>query len=286
MGDVSVVPSIPPVLWISGPDPGADLAIARRLIGGMTQVVDAVSPERAVADPPAPLADRSPLVILLASREAACWKLDDSVTVSRRWPLAPVISVAGSLVEGRRRSGPALPGIEEIAWTDLPGRLAWWLLDRAAGVPGTAGLPATARRDERILEAARRIAESPPRQPARIEVAATRSLDAEGLADVVRAAGHRVVGRRVGRPPLDHDADAVVWDAGDVDSTQITWLSMVAANRPTAPVVLLDSFPRSDTATAALGAGAAAILARPVALDILSGVLLHLTSPAARRTRL
>lgn len=261
------------VLWIDGPDAAEELALARAWIAAQVDVLDAPSVAAAIATPPAAFADRSPAAILVAAAAPASPRLADCIAISRRWPLAPVVSVAATLVEGRRRSGPHLQGIEEIAWNELPGRMACWLRDRGDGVPGTLGMPATARRDERMLEAARRIAEAPPPRSGRIVVAAPHPLDAEGLADLVAATGHEVVARHVGRPPIDHQADAVVWDTGLLGDAQITWLGMTVANRPDAPVVLLDAFPRADTARLAVHAGAAAVLGRPVSLESLSGVL-------------
>jgi ActR/RegA family two-component response regulator len=96
----------------------------------------------------------------------------------------------------------------------------------------------------------------------------------EAVADLVTAAGHAVVGRRVGKPPIDHAAEAVVWDAGDLEPPQITWTGLLAANRPGAAIILLDSFPRGDTAAAATRMGATAVLSRPASLEALAGVLL------------
>jgi DNA-binding NarL/FixJ family response regulator len=107
-----------------------------------------------------------------------------------------------------------------------------------------------------------------------VEVAATRAIDVEAVTDLVAAAGHAVVGRRLGRPPIDHAADAVVWDAGDLESPQITWTGLLSANRPHAAIILLDSFPRSETAAAAIRMGATAVLSRPASLESLSGILL------------
>jgi hypothetical protein len=270
---------LPPVLWIGPAGDGGELALARSWIEARAEVLTATSPEAAVAAGAVAIAVRSPAVILLASPAAVSWSLADCIAVSRRWPLAPLVSVAATLVEGRRRSGPPLPGIEEVAWNELPGRLAWWLRDRAAGVPGGLGMPATARREERLLEASRRVASTRPSRPARVEVAADRALDAESVADLVVAAGHAVIGRRVGRPPIDHAADAVVWDAGDLSPAHLTWTGLLAAHRPGAAIILLDSFPRADTAAAAVRMGATGVLSRPASLESLSGLLLDL--PAA-----
>lgn len=277
-----MVDGVMPVLWIAPPAASDELAIACDWAKSLTRLVEVSSPAEVIARPPGCLVDRSPALILVASPAASAWRLDDVVAVSRRWPLAPVVSVSATLVEGRRRSGPALPGVEEVSWTELPGRLAWWLLDRSLGVPGTLGVPATSRRDERILEATRRVAQTRPRMASRVEVAATRPIDLEGAVDLVTAAGHLVVGRRVGRPPIDHQAEIVVWDTGDLGPTQITWIGLLAANRPNTPLVAFDSFPRAETTSAAIRAGAAAVLSRPAALDVVAGVLMQVTAPARR----
>lgn len=261
-------------LWIAAASPCRELAVARRWAGGLARVLDAASAAAAVADPPDEFRDRSPAAILVAAATGFSPLLDECVALSRRWPLAPVVTVAASLVDGRRRSGPPLPGVEEVAWNELPGRLAWWLRTRAGGLSGGLGMPATSRRDERILEASLRIATHPPGRTCRVEVAGTRAADAEALSDLVRAAGHVVVASRVGRPPVDHRADVVAWDAGILGAPQITWLEMLAANRPHAPVILLDSFPRADTASAASESGAVVVLSRPTSLESLSGGLL------------
>ena len=167
------------LLWI-GPVADDELALARECIAGMVGVVEAASPAAAVESPPAAFRDRSPVAILLASPIPATWTLADGIALSRRWPLAPLVSVAATLVEGRRRSGPALPGIEEVAWNELPARLAWWLHDRARGLPGGLGMPATARREERVLEASKRVADRNVRSGRPIAVAAPRPLDVEG----------------------------------------------------------------------------------------------------------
>ncbi|MGI9178718.1 MAG: hypothetical protein ACR2IT_12790 [Pirellulales bacterium] len=268
------------LLWI-GPTTTVELALARRWAGELTDVVDVATPADAIAAPPPCFLDRSPTAVLLASATPAQWTLADCVMLSRRWPLAPLVSVAAPLSEGRRRSGPPLPGVEEMPWSDLPGRLAWWLLDRRRGRPGGLGMPTTARRDERLLEAADRVAEFAAWRGCRVSVAASRAIDVEGVADMLAAAGRTVVRRTCGRPALDEPADVLVWDVAAVSAADLTWLGMLTANRPGLAVILLDSFPRGETVLAGLRAGARAVLARPVSLEALTGVLLGLEQPTA-----
>jgi hypothetical protein len=263
------------LLWV-GDTADAELALARSGLAGLVPVVEADTPELA-ADMALP-GQLSPAIVLLAAALPGQWTLADAVRLSRRWPLAPVVSVATSLIDGRRRSGPPLPGVEEVPWTDLPGRVAWWLHVMAAGRPGTLGMPATARREERIMESAVRIREwpTPQRSRPRISVAAARTGEVECLVDLLSVAGTQVVRRTCGRPALDEPADVLVWDVSALAPAHLAWLQILSANRPGLRVVLLDSFPRGDSTTAALRAGAAAVLARPVSLEALAGTLLRL----------
>ena len=263
------------VLWVGSSAP-ADLRLTREWVGRMAEVYDVASPAAAVAAPPEPFADRSPAVVLVAVASPGNWSLGDLVPLAIRWPLAPIVAVGGALADGRRRSGPPLPGIEEVPWHDLPGRLAAWLADRDAGRAGTLGMPATARREDRFLEPGRSPGDS--HGPV-VALAAANGGDLDGLVDLTRAAG-AVVGRRSrGRPPLDEPAPVLVWDVGRLDADQLAWLRMLAANRPGLRIILLESFPRPDTAAAALQAGAAAVLGRPASAETLAGTLLWVAAP-------
>lgn len=268
------------ILWVGGGDD--ELAIAREAAGRQMLVVEVPSVAAAVG-PLAAFADRSPAAIVLASPTPTSWSIQDCTLLARRWPLAPLVSVASSLVDGRRRSGPPLPGVEEVPWHDLAGRVTWWLHDRARGVPGGLGQPATARREERILEASNRVAESARSLPAAagVSVAAARAVDLEGVADLLASIGRPVHNRTRGRPPLDDPAEIIVWDVASATPADLTWLAMLASNRPSRAVVLLDSFPRAGSVRAALDAGAAAVLGRPLSVESLAGTLMRIEAAAA-----
>jgi hypothetical protein len=258
----------PRIAWL-GDAPSEELALARDWVGEFANVVDQAADEDLAAHP---------TVAVLAMHRPARWTLATAAAVSRRWPLTPLVAVVSSLADGRRRSGPWLPGVEEVAWHDLPGRLTWWLLELSAERPGTLGLPTTSRREERVAESAshvRAIVDACTPPPS-VTVAGTCRTSRDGVADLLTAAGFRVANHARGRPPLDDDADLLVWDVGRPNDTDLAWLGMLAANRPGLGIVLLDSFPRGDTARAALRAGAAAVLGRPVGLEALVGTLLRL----------
>jgi hypothetical protein len=261
------------VLWV-GSTSGVEFGLAR---SGLTAHVDVVELARATDAHDAALAggDLAPVFAVLASDRPGRFTVADAAALSRRWPLMPIVSVASSLVEGRRRSGPQLPGVEEVAWHDLAGRSGWWLAALDAGLPTGLGMPATARREERLLESLAALTRRPDWAGTDVAVAAGRPLELEGLCDLLEIAGHRVVHRSCGRPRIDETAAAVVWDVGDLLPDQLAWLRLLAANRPGLEIVLLESFPRGDTAAAATQAGAAAILGRPVSLEALAGTLLQ-----------
>ena len=255
-------------------------------LAALADVTDADSPQAAVAAAAATAGKATPVLAVLASDRPARFTAADALLLSQAWPLMPIVSVASSLVDGRRRSGPLLPGIEEVPWHDLPGRCGWWLAAFEAGLPTSLGLPATSRREERLLESIAgigsnsvRAASGPPvpaiLAPAEISVAAARADDLEGLCDLLTVAGHRVVKRQIGRPHLDAAAGTLIWDACDLAAGDLEWLRLLAANKPGLFIVLLDSFPRGDTVAAALRAGAAAVLGRPVCLEAVAGTLLR-----------
>ncbi|MFM9197440.1 MAG: hypothetical protein ACKOWG_17215, partial [Planctomycetia bacterium] len=250
-------------------------------VAAHADVTHADTPQQAAAIAAAAAgADSTPVFAVLAADRPGRFTMADALLLSRAWPLMPIVSVASSLVDGRRRSGPALPGIEEVPWHDLPSRSAWWLAAIAAGLPTRLGLPATSRREERLLESIggmRGRSGEPPRllwPGIELSVAASHADDLDGLCDLLVLAGHAVETRQAGRPRLDEQADVLVWDVRDLTARDLEWLRLLAANRPGLFILVLDSFPRGDTVAAAMRAGAAVVLGRPVCLEAVCGALL------------
>lgn len=217
----------------------------------------------------------TPRLAILATDRPARWTLDDAVRLSRAWPLMPIVSVASSLVDGRRRSGPPLSGVDEVAWYDLAGRVETWLAGWDAGRVGTLATPATTRRDERLLG----IMTAGPRKPLTVSVVASRPMDADGVAALVPLAGGVVAATRCGRPSLDEAAAVLVWDVGSLNADNLGWLGILAANRPQVAIILVESFPRADSVQAAIEAGASAVLGKPLSAEAFMGTL-HRLQPA------
>ena len=275
------------VLWVGEID-DLELTIARESLVRLTGCIVIRATVPAQESPsshqgPDLLGTSPPDCILLAIDRPGRWSIEQVLGLSLSFPLTPIFAIATSLGDGRRRSGPPLPGVEELAWHDAGGRLARWFADLDAGLPGSLGLPPTVRREERFHEAP---AFQPHPRPvgslAPVTVAAGTSLDLDGLAELLAAAGHPIGERSIGRPQLAPPDRLVVWDAARFDGADLEWLRLLVANRPGVAVVILDSFPRGDIARGALRAGASAILGRPVGLEVLAGTLRGLSHFAVR----
>lgn len=257
------------VLWL-GRAGHPELDAARAALAGVDGCV--VTLRDGVGDPLPALPD----CVVLAHDQPGAWTGERVLGVTRRLPLVPVVAVSGSLADGRRRSGPSLPGVEEIAWHDLAGRLAAWFADLDRGTAGSIGLPPTSRREERILAGHDVRAPAPDGGPA-VAVVARDRTDLEGLVGLVRACGHQVGTTGIGRPAIDTGEPILVWDVRGLSADDLEWLRLLSSNRRTLSTVILDSFPRGDSAAAALAAGAAAVLGRPTGREVLVGVLHRLS---------
>ncbi|NBW95235.1 MAG: hypothetical protein EBR28_00525 [Planctomycetia bacterium] len=256
-------------MWL-GDEGGTELGLVRAAVAGRVDLVAFRTVAEAVHGDEA----RPPAIVMFAADRPGHWQQAAAVDVARRWPLATLVGVVTSLGDGRRRSGPSLAGMEEVSWHDVPGKLECWLADSARGRAGALGTPATARREERLVDAVAAVVDSArSERGGAVSLAGGRGADLEGLADLLAGAGRRVADSTVGRPRLDASSPLLVWDAVVIEADDVAWLRMLAANRPNLGIVLLESFPRGDSTQAAIRAGAAAVLARPVALDSLEGTL-------------
>ncbi len=193
----------------------------------------------------------------------------DLIQLSRRWPLATTVVVAGSCVDGIRRRGPVIAGGLIIPWYELPGRLRLWRTQREAGVAASLAAPVTSRREDRLL--ARMAVHRASRQPVmRVAVAARSLASLDSLELLAAVAGMHVVSRTWGVPPDDALGSVLLWDAEQIDDAVLSHLARLRRGRPDRPVLMFESFPRGATALAAREAGGSHVLGRPVEADVVA----------------
>jgi ActR/RegA family two-component response regulator len=97
---------------------------------------------------------------------------------------------------------------------------------------------------------------------------------AEAVGELITMAGGTLVHCVTGKPPIQDTAEIIIWDLQDSPELQLEWIRLLTSQNPKRALALLCSFPRSDTAHAAIGAGADAVLGRPTDCEAIRGVLL------------
>ncbi len=105
-------------VWI-GPTETDEFELARGVLASRleTTVLEESGGEDGRLDP------SGPLLACLAADGPTRAVHETALRLARRWPLCRFAAISSSLCEGRRRSGPPTPGVEEIPWHELPGRL-------------------------------------------------------------------------------------------------------------------------------------------------------------------
>ena len=215
-----------------------------------------------------------PTIICLAETHSGQMQQCDVFSLMRRWPLSRIVSVSSCLSDGRRRSGPVLKGVLEVPWHDFPARMRVWLQRIDSGVTSSLTHPTTSRRDERwFAEAVKDQPFSEIPDPPTVTAAASSRTMVEAVGELVAAAGGILEKCVVGKPVIQDTADVIIWDLQDTLDSQLEWIRLLRSQKSRRTIALLCSFPRGDTAQAAMDAGATVILGRPTDCEAIRGVL-------------
>jgi hypothetical protein len=262
-------------VWI-GPTDNDEFELARGVLASRLDTT--------VLEEEGPLDPRGPLLACLAADGPRRAVHETALELARRWPLCRLVAISSSLCEGRRRSGPPTPGVEEIPWHELPGRLDCWLEDVEAGRPGWLGQPATLRREDRLLVGLRNGTATADEAASwrTVAVAAAHAESLDGLMGFLGSFRVPTASAAVGRPTMDASADVLLWECPESVAVELPWLGILAAHRPATDIVMLESFPRGDRTCEAIRAGAAWVLARPTPADVLLGTLRWLARKGRR----
>ena len=201
------------------------------------------------------------------------FSLDQIERLRRADPLLPLISLLGSWCEGEMRSGQPWPGVPRLYWHQFEERLTEDLARLRAGRAPHWTEPVTASAEERFLTASAQ----PLATGQGLIVIDSPYFDGSAwLAQACRRQGYEAVEMTGGSAAARiRGARAAVWDGVRFDGELDRLQSLVQAVRP-APVVALLSFPRIDQTQAALAAGAAAVLSKPLRLSEFFSLLAHL----------
>lgn len=199
----------------------------------------------------------SPELVVICQARPGQISQHEVESLQRRWPLAGIVTIAGSWCEGEIRTGRPWPGVKRFYWYEFP---AWWrlqLAQRSAGLCPDWSRPTS--------DALRRLAIHNRRCGIIVLSAANRHI-ADALAEVLRYAGYATVWHPPGRPTtIVRGAIAGIWDGGQLNDREAEDLAAFCHTlaRDAASVVALLDFPRRDRYEVAQQLGAAAVLGKP-----------------------
>ena len=221
--------------------------------------------------------DPDPTIICLAETHPGQIQYRDVLRLAHHWPLSRIVAVGSCLSDGRRRSGPVVDGILEVPWHDLRSRMQVWLQRIESGSPSSLSRAPTLRREERWLAEAIELqtsCDSVTRSAqVTVTVAASSKTMTEAVGELVTAAGGLLVNCITGKPAIEDTADVILWDLYDSPDSQLEWIRLLTSQKPNRALALLCSFPRGDSAQAAMEAGATTVLGRPTDCEAIRGVL-------------
>ncbi len=189
----------------------------------------------------------------------------------RRLPLARFLSVLGSWCEGETRSGDPWPGMLRTYWHHWLPHWSSELRQFVRHQLTTWGLPTTASDDERWIGAA----PLPQGGQGLILIQSATWDMAEMLCQSCQQRGYATVWMPPHGDGLVAGISAVLWDAPDVNVAE---LGRCRQALPTAVIIALVDFPRSQEVQAARAAGVSLVMGKPLRMDDLFAELARRTA--------
>ncbi len=181
--------------------------------------------------------------------------------ISRRYPLAHLVGLLGSLCEGEPVPRTPGPGVPRVYWHQFLARCGRELSRREAWASWQ--LPRTASEVERVETA---VHAAPDQQSGLVALFTPSALTYDGLDFACRQAGYATVWCNSLRRESFHGAVAAVWDGATGRPVDFAQLGRLCQRWPALPVVALLGFPRYDQVCQARQLGAQAVLASPLLL--------------------
>ena len=173
----------------------------------------------------------------------------------RRWPLARCVGLLGSWCEGEMRTGNPWPGVTRIYWHQWSSRLPAFVLPSEDAVPG---FPRTLTEDERFLQRP----QATCRGGGFLAVVADSYTAYESIEDICTDSGYVTTWLRGDFRGAAH-TDAIIWNSGELPTTNFLQLAEIRRKLPTQPLIALLGFPRRHDVARAMAAGADCVVSKP-----------------------
>lgn len=261
-----------------------EFAAALTALGEAFSLAICADVARAIEDSLADTALSYELIVLAQSRPGEITATDCN-RLRQHFPLAAMVSLAGSWCEGEMRSGTRLATACRIYWHQAGNRLRDDITRRAAGRTPTWSLPTTSSEDERVLARSAAPARSlhnhsgdaraKDRHSDRNTIAlfGHERTSIEFLVDACRAGGFEALWIGPGRAIDPARVRSAIWDVTTLDATAPAELAEIARVVPANRVIALLGFPRWHDIQRAAQLGLGAVVSKPFVLDDLYCVL-------------
>lgn len=177
-------------------------------------------------------------------------------------PLARVVSLLGTWLEGEARSGKPWPAVWRTYWHNWLPRFAVEFDRLAAGQETLWSLSPTAGDDERLGARCRRDTRA-ALMGKTIAVISTNRETAEALGDVCRDRGWRWVWLKLPSDEFSAAIDLAVFDSRNLQASEFSQISDFRSQLQAAPLIVLAGFPRPAEVEQLKALGVAAVVSKP-----------------------
>jgi CheY-like chemotaxis protein len=217
----------------------------------------------------------SPAVIVAVQSWPGRFSPGDLDTLRRAAPLARIVRLQGTWLEGELRTGRAYPGTLRTYGSDAMAYFSQDLFRIACGHSSSWTMPVTANNQDILLENSSCGAFNNGTPAEDIQRTATNVIaiharhreTAESLAGLCAGRGWRSFWQREAEPAMQCKPDAILLDAADGAPAALAAIAKLKRATCAAPIVVLAGFARDDEIEQLRAAGAQATLCKPFVAD-------------------
>jgi hypothetical protein len=205
-----------------------------------------------------------PEIILIAQAFPGQFSHQAIDRLRRLAPLARLLGLLGSWCEGETRSGHPWPGAIRVYWHQYALRARQELRRLVEGQCPSWGLPITATEEERLLQ---KTETALPQRRGLIAIHARGFAMADWLSAACRTCGYSTVWLRPDQYTRVEGARAAIFEGSELSAEELEQVRRLANTLNKTPVIALLDFPRIEDQRRAIGAGATAVLSKPLNLE-------------------